>query len=115
MPSQAAAPTLPWPSAANPAASAIPKPEAIATQFVAGAAAPPCAYAGIVIIIMASTENTPIVSFRIVFLLMNRCQWVVDAVPCRRPHARSKLLVLVRHSLADIHRRQQHEDVCLNE
>ena len=34
MPSQAAAPTRPWPRAASPAAIAMPKPEAIATQLV---------------------------------------------------------------------------------
>ena len=64
----------------------MPKPEAIATQLVVGAAAaPPCAYAGMVIIIMASSENIPIDSFRIVFLLMKCCQWVVDVILVQTP------------------------------
>jgi hypothetical protein len=51
---------------AKPAAMAMPKPAAIGTRFTGAAAVPPCAYAGIVIVMTASTENTPIVSFRIV-------------------------------------------------
>jgi hypothetical protein len=66
MASQADPPTLPWPSAANPAAIAMPKPEAIATKFVPPAA-PPCAYAGMVIIMMASSDKKIIITFRIFF------------------------------------------------
>ena len=38
-----------------------------------------------VIIMMASSENIPIVSFRIVFLLMNCRQWVVDVILVQTP------------------------------
>src|SRR5208283_4528466 len=78
MASQAAAPTRPCPRPARPAAIAMPKPEAIGTQGLGAAAVPPCAYAGMVIIRMASSAKITIISFRIYFLLMNRCQWVVD-------------------------------------
>src|SRR5271167_1202981 len=78
MASQAAAPTRPCPRPAKPAAIAIPKPAAIGTRLFEAAAVPPCAYAGMVIIRMASSAKKTIVGFRILFLLMNRCQWVVD-------------------------------------
>src|SRR5208283_3972554 len=78
MASQAAAPTLPCPRPAKPAAMAMPKPAAIGTRLTGAGAVPPCAYAGMVIIMMASSAKITIVSFRIFFLLMNRCQWVVD-------------------------------------
>jgi hypothetical protein len=60
---------------------AIAKPEVITTQLVEpGAPAPVCANAG-----TARTENIIITNnnitiFRILFLLMNCPQWVVDAV-----------------------------------
>jgi hypothetical protein len=67
-----------------------------------------------VIIETASTESTPIISFRILFLLINRCQWVVDAHRAGALTLAAELLVLVRYRLADVDRRQQHEDVCLD-
>ena len=56
----------------------MPKPEAIATQLVPPAAAPACAYAGMVIIEMASSEKNTNITFRISLSpFMNCCQWVV--------------------------------------
>src|SRR5579863_6492494 len=65
------------------------KPAAIATQLTPPPmASPPCANAG------TAKQNTDkymnkLLSLRIVHLLMtmNYRQWVVDAIPCRRPHA----------------------------
>jgi hypothetical protein len=43
---------------------AMPNPEAMGTQLVAGAAAlPPCAYAGMAISIMAPSEKNMVISF----------------------------------------------------
>src|SRR5262245_38857271 len=107
MPSQAAAPTLPWPRAASPAAIAMPKPEAMATQLVAGAEAVlPCAYAGMVIMVMASSANITIITFRIVFLLRNRRQWVVGAHRTGALTLAANCLVLVCYRFSDIYRGQ---------
>src|SRR5664279_4165797 len=95
---------------------AMPKPEAIATQLVAGAAAVvPCAYAGMVIMLMASSANITNITFRIVFLLKNRCQWVVGAHRAGALTLAANCLVLVRYRFADVHRRQQDKDVGLDE
>src|SRR5664279_140382 len=94
---------------------AMPKPEAMATQLVAGAAAVvPCAYAGMVIILMASSANITIITFRIVCLLRNRCQWVVGAHRADALTLAANCLVLVRHRFAEVHRRQQHKNVGLD-
>lgn len=66
--SHAAAPTLPCPCAASPAAIAMAKPEVIATQFVAGPALQlVCAKAGTARI--ENIINSNITIFRIVFSL----------------------------------------------
>src|SRR5664279_3960004 len=68
-----------------------------------------------VIIMMASSENIPIDSFRIVFLLMKCCQWVVDVIREQTPsRSQQTCLVLVRHRFAEVHRRQQHKNVGLD-
>jgi hypothetical protein len=49
---------------------AMPKPEAIATQLALPAAAlPPCAYAGMVIVMMAISANNPIIILLMSFSL----------------------------------------------
>jgi len=78
--SHAAAATLPWPWAASPAASAIANPAVNATQLVVEAALPlPCANAGTAITDAISNTNINIPNFRIVVLLINCRQEVVDA------------------------------------
>jgi hypothetical protein len=49
----------------------------------------PCANAGTAITDAIIIMNINIPNFRIVFLLMNCRQWVVDVIPYRRPHAGS--------------------------
>src|ERR1700680_4219329 len=87
-PSAAAAVALPCARAQMPEANAMENPAAIATQLTPPAASPPCANTGTA---KHSNDNTinRLLNLRIVFLLvtMNYRQWVVDAVPCRRPHA----------------------------
>src|SRR6202167_58762 len=79
--SQAAPATYPWPSAAKPAANAIAKPEVSATQLVpADAPVVPCANAGTAITDAINISNINIANFRIVLLLINCRQEVVDAV-----------------------------------
>jgi hypothetical protein len=69
--SQADPATLACPSAANPAASAIAKPEVSATQFVpATAPVAPCANAGTAITDATIITNINITNFRIVLLLL---------------------------------------------
>src|SRR5271170_7466833 len=72
-----------------PEANAIENPAAIATQLTPlDAISPPCANAGAAKDINDNTMNR-LLNLRIVFLLMtmNYRQWVVDVIPCRRPHA----------------------------
>src|SRR5580704_9357121 len=86
-PSAAAAVALPCARAQMPEAKAMENPAAIATQLTPPAASPPCANTGTAKHNNDSTMNR-LLNLRIVFLLtMNYRQWVVDAVPCRRPHA----------------------------
>ena len=81
---------MPWARAQIPEANAMENPAAIATQLTPpeAAASPPCANAGAA---HDSNDNirNRLLSLRIVFLLvtMKYRQWVVDVVPCRRPHA----------------------------
>src|SRR5580693_1933139 len=88
-PSAAAAVALPCARAQMSEANAMENPAAIATQFTPPAAAsPPCANTGTAKHNSDRTMNR-LLSLRIVFLLvtMNYRQWVVDVIPCRRPHA----------------------------
>src|SRR5579864_3480719 len=88
-PSAAAAVALPCASAQMPEANAMENPAAIATQLTPlAAASPPCANTGTAKHKSDSAMNR-LLNLRIMFLLvtMNYRQWVVDAIPCRRPHA----------------------------
>src|SRR3984957_8641136 len=87
-PSAAAAVALPCARAQMPEANAMENPAAIATQLTPPAASPPCANTGTAKHNSDSTMNR-LLNLRIVFLLvtMNYRQWVVDVIPCRRPHA----------------------------
>src|SRR5712671_3080902 len=85
--SAAEAVALPCAKAQMPEAKAMENPAAIATQLTPPAASP-CAKAGTA---NESTESTinNLLSLPIVFLLvMKYRQWVVDVIPCRRPHAK---------------------------
>src|SRR5580704_16065040 len=86
--SAAAAVALPCASAQMPEANAMENPAAIATQLTPPAASPPCANTGTAKHNSDRTMNR-LLSLRIVFFLviMNYRQWVVDVIPCRRPHA----------------------------
>src|SRR4029077_19704549 len=113
-----------------PDAKAMENPAAIATQLTPLAASP-CANAGTP---NESTESAinNLLNLLIVFLLMKYRQWVVDAIPCRRPHAErlvlssrfsvkrlaelesrqlNTCLVLIRDRALQINRGQQDEDV----
>src|SRR5882724_1257514 len=87
MPSQAAEATRPCPSAARATASAMAKPEVIATQFVEAAAAgsPPWAKAGTANSDTAARIRNKNASFRITFLLIKYRQWVVDVILVQTP------------------------------
>src|SRR6202167_1196158 len=70
-----------------PEANAMENPAAIATQLTPLVAASPCAKAGTANDSTDSTINN-LLNLRIVFFpRMKYRQWVVDAIPCRRPHA----------------------------
>src|ERR1700746_1567609 len=77
---------LPWPKPHTAEAIAMENPAVMAIQLVS--LAPPCAKAG-----MAKHRADRVINkyFKVrmvVFLLVsNFRQWVVDAIPCRRPHA----------------------------
>jgi hypothetical protein len=79
--SHAAAAALPCPNPASPAANAIAIAAASGTQLVPPPVPlEPCANAGTAIADAIIIMNINIPHFRIVFLLMNCRQWVVDAV-----------------------------------
>jgi hypothetical protein len=85
--SAAEAVALPCAKAQMPEAKAMENPAAIATQLTP-LSPPPCAKAGTA---KDSTDNTinNLLSLLIVFLLVLKYrQWVVDVIPCRRPHAK---------------------------
>src|SRR5215831_6574335 len=84
--SVAEATALPWASPQTAEAIAMENPAVMATQLVS-AVPPPCAKAGMA---KQRAERAMKIrlSVRMVLLLLSICrQEVVDAVPCRRPHA----------------------------
>src|SRR5208283_2956197 len=86
--SAAEAVALPCARAQMPEAKAMENPAAIATQLTTPPEVPPCAKAGTANESADSTMNN-LLSLPIVFSpRMKYRQLVVDAVPCRRPHAR---------------------------
>src|SRR5882724_2232930 len=87
MPSQAAEATRPCPKAARATASAMAKPEVMATQLVEEAAAsPPWAKAGVANSDTAARVKNKNASFRIYFfLLIKYRQWVVDIILVQTP------------------------------
>src|ERR1700722_15727700 len=86
--SVAAATALPWAKPQTAEAIAIENPAVMAIQCVSPVPAPTCAKAG-----MAKHRADNVMNRRLnlrifYFLLVSNCrQWVVDAIPCRRPHA----------------------------
>src|SRR2546429_461072 len=86
--SVAEATALPWAKPQTAEAIAMENPAVMAIQWVSPPPASPCANAG-----MAKHRAERVMNkyFRVrmvVFLLVSIFrQWVVDAIPCRRPHA----------------------------
>src|ERR1700688_2454295 len=84
--SAADAVALPCASAQIPEAKAIENPAAMATQFVPPAASP-CAKTGTANDSTDRTMNSLLNFLICVSPRMKYREWVVDAIPCRRPHA----------------------------
>src|SRR5258708_25167346 len=87
MAAQAAEATRPCHSAAKATASAMAKPEVMATQLVeeAAAASPPWAKAGVANIATAVRIRNKNANFLITFLLIKYRQWVVDVILVQTP------------------------------
>src|SRR5512146_2207985 len=85
-PSAAAAVAFAWPRPQTAEAIAIAKPEVMATQLVAEAAAPPWAKTGTAKHIMAIAIKTKLSVLRIVVFSFRNCrQWVVDVILVQTP------------------------------
>src|SRR5271154_526513 len=84
--SAAAAVALPCAKAQMPDAKAMENPAAMATQLTP-LSAPPCAKAGTANESTDSTINNLLSLLIGVSPRMKYRQWVVDVIPCRRPHA----------------------------
>src|SRR5258708_9179183 len=117
--SAAAAVALPCARAQMPEANAMENPAAIATQLTALAGSP-CAKAGTANESTESTMNNLLSLLICVAPRMKYRQWVVDAIPCRRPHAerpyrtvKNLNSVLVGQRALQIDGGQQNENVGL--